>query len=100
MRATEFVSLFGVQGGVNAAEDNPASSLTDQAAQLKTAMGIRGVNTDSDDIPGLNPVQIKGFQCLVGENRVAILSRRRGCQYKQPAGSYDTDSKRYIAGID
>ena len=62
---------------MDAAEDHDCPSGPREGAEFVSAKCIAGVNTDADDIAGLNGAQIEGLQGFVGDERSPIRRRSR-----------------------
>jgi hypothetical protein len=99
MCAAEFVSLLRIKRGVDAAVNYPDSPLARQPSNFEAAVGVAGVDSDSNDITGLELVRIKGLQSLVGNDRITIFRWRRRRQNVQPPRRDDANSKRHITRI-
>ena len=54
----------------------------EQLELLEAAVGVAGVDSDSDDIARMNLLRIKRFQRLVRDDRISVLGGRRGGQDK------------------
>ena len=93
MGAAETERLFGVQRGVDAAENHHRPAGPRQGAEFVSAKCIAGVNTEADDIAWLNRAHIEGLQGFVGDLRRAIRRRSRRSQDEQPPRRDHTDAK-------
>lgn len=84
---------------MNAALDDPCATSTRYASDLISTQRIARVNTDADNVAGLQGSGIDCFQRFVYEDRVACNSRRRRSQDEQPARGDDSSAKGIIARI-
>jgi hypothetical protein len=99
VRLAAFQSLFREKGGVNAAVDDPCSTGSRQAAHLVAAKGVAGMNTDADDVPGLNAFGVDLLERFVDEDGGA---GRFGCcrrKYEEPAGCDDCRTEGIVAWV-
>jgi len=67
MRCSQFVSLVGIQRGMYTAKNHPGSPLARNAAKFQAAKCVGGVDTDTHNIAGLDPIRIKALQGFVGD---------------------------------
>ncbi len=96
----ELEGLFGEEGGVDAAVDDPCAALAGHAPDLVAAQGVAGVDADADDVAGMNGLGYDLFEGLIDEDGVAGDGGCSCCKDKQPARRDDGRAKRIITGID
>src|SRR5204863_9790281 len=53
MGGPEFVGLFRIKRGVDAAVDHPDSALARQPSNFETSVGVAGVDSYADNVSGL-----------------------------------------------
>jgi hypothetical protein len=70
------MSLFWIERGMDAAEDRFPPTFVDYTTDFIAATSIAGVDADSDDIAGVNPFRLKRFEGFVGDDWIAVSSRR------------------------
>jgi hypothetical protein len=58
------------------------------------------VHPDADHVAGIDGVRIELHQRFVDDERVAVLGRGGGRQYKKPTRGDDGDAKGKMTGID
>ena len=63
--------FFGVEGGVDAAVDDPGSALAGDAADFVAAQGVAGVDADADNVAGLDGFGGDLFERLVDEDGIS-----------------------------
>src|SRR5437867_5796400 len=100
MGSAEFVGLFRIQTRVDAAIDHPGSALTCQPADFQTTASVGRVDAHAHHVTRLNALDGQRFECLIGNDRGAVLRGSSRCQHIQPAGSDDANSERHIARVD
>ena len=81
MGAAEFVSLFGVERCMDTAVNDPRSTLAGEASDFQAAIRVTGMYSNSNDVTRVHAARIEGFQSLVGDDRVAVLSGCSGGQH-------------------
>ncbi len=87
VRSTELVCFLGEQAGVNTSEDNVSPPFPRQVADRVSSQCVGSVNTDPNNIAGLNGRRVERGERLIHENGVAILPRSSGGENKQPPWS-------------
>ena len=84
MRAAVLRRLFGKEGGVNAAEDDPRAALAGDAADFVATPGVSGVDANADDVAGGNRVEFNLIGS-VSSTRCGSTPQREGVA---PASTY------------
>jgi hypothetical protein len=100
MRATQRLRLLRVQRRVDAPIHDRGPSSTGAPANLVSAEGIAGVNTDTDNVTRIDRIDLEGRQRFVGNARCAVRGWRCARQHKQPPWCDDANPKREMARID
>jgi hypothetical protein len=67
MRCAQFVGFFGVESGMYATKDHPDSTLACNPPKFQAAKCIGGVDANTNDIAGLEPIRIKALQGFVAD---------------------------------
>ena len=100
MGGSAFKRLFRIECRMNPSKDNQRSALSRQAAHRVSAQCVAGVNTDTDDVAGLDCSRIQGFYSFIANNRIAELRRSGSGQDKKPSRRNDRRTESSIAGVD
>jgi len=85
--------LVGIERGVNASENYDRPSRPQESADLVPAQGVAGVNTDSDNIPGLNRADLEGLERFIRELRGPKCRRGRPSEDEHPPRRNHPDAK-------
>jgi hypothetical protein len=100
VRASDFLRLLREKRGVNSTENYKGALLASQSADLIATQRIGGVNSNSNNIPGLNALEVDLFQGFINDYRIAKALRGSSGEHKEPAWGDDADAKGPITGID
>jgi hypothetical protein len=79
MGCAEFMGLVGIQGSVNATEDDIGAAFACQFADLVSPERIGGVDANANDISSLNSSGIYGIESFVHQGRVTVSFRGGRC---------------------
>jgi hypothetical protein len=93
VRAANFQSFFRIECGVNSAEDDKGSALSRQFANLISAQGIPRVDSNANDIAGLDAEGIKRSEGLINEDWIAERGWCCRGNYEEPARSDNGSAK-------
>ena len=91
--ATEFVGLLREERGVDATVDHGRAGLPRQTTNLIAAERVARVDADADDIASDDGRRVQWLERFVGDDRVAVVPRRRLRQYVQPPRRDDADAE-------
>src|SRR5678816_2262658 len=72
-RVANLAGLVRIQGCVNSTVDYSCSALAQFAAEIKSAMHVRGVDANSHDIARIDGGWVELFQGFVGDYRIPIF---------------------------
>jgi hypothetical protein len=99
MGGAEFVCFARIEGGMDPSEHDEGASVSCEPPNFESAQCVGGMDADSDDVSWLQVTGTKGFQCLIDNDRVAVV--RGGCSSKhvQPTGCYDCHTKGYVTRV-
>jgi hypothetical protein len=94
-----FEGFFREERGVDATVDDPGSAFTGYAAYFIATEGVAGVDTDADDVAGLDGFGEDLLEGLVDEDGIACGRRCGCCKDEEPTRSDDCCPKGIVAGI-
>ena len=99
MGAAELVRLFGIQRGVDAAENDGRPALPGEPADLVAAQGVARVYADTHDVAGFDGLEVEDLEGLVSDARLPMRRRRRTRQDEKPARCDHSDAKRQVTRV-
>jgi hypothetical protein len=85
---------------MNASEHDECSALFRQTTHGVPPQRIPCVNAEAYNIPRVDGAGVKGFYCLVTQNRITELDRSGSRQDEEPSRRNYCRAKRSITGID
>jgi hypothetical protein len=89
----------GIEGCVDASENDVGAALASHLSNLVPAKGIGGVDANSDDISGMNVGWFDGLKSFVNQNGIPKAGGGCSGQNIEPSRSNDRGAERNIAGI-
>ena len=99
VRTAEFVRLVWIQRGVDPAEDDRRTPGSRGRADLVAAKRIAGVDPDSDDVTGVDRVEIEWLERLINDVRRTVRGRRGRAEHEQPARRDHANAEREMARV-
>ena len=100
VRAAVLKRLLRIERGMDSPEHNPGAALACRAADFVSSQCVAGVNADTDDVAGLNTLQVEVFQSFIADFGIAERLVGRSGEHVQPSRRDDCRAERSIAGID
>src|SRR3954452_24030963 len=99
MSTAEFDGLFGIESGMDAAEDHRGTALSGDLADLIAAQRITCMNANAEHIACTDTGWIEPLQSLIANDRVPERRGRGRRKDVEPAGRDYRRSERHIARV-
>ena len=100
MRAALLVRFFRIQGGVDAAVDDPGAALAGTLPDPVADQGVAGVDADADDVTRPELPSVERLEHLVAQDRVAPFGGCGRGKHVEPARCHGTHTKGELTRVD